>query len=114
FAYALRAEREGEPFANGVLIRPEATRHGFADDHHRGSAASICIAEAASATHRNLHGTEIAGRNHTHGNFRLVSHGHHWPAFDLDRLRRPALQRQTISHASVFNPWQRAHAAQHF
>src|SRR5436853_2719633 len=55
---------EADRVGSGWVLRPEASREGFVDDHDGQSATSVVRrGEIPSAAQRDFHGVKVGGRN---------------------------------------------------
>ena len=100
FPHYTREKCQCDVLANRILDRPETLRHGFTDEDHGRPARHIGVVQVTASQHRDVHCTQVAGRDQANIYLRLIRHRYEGLAFDRDGLVRAAIiHRQTIDQA---------------
>jgi hypothetical protein len=92
-------ERQGEVFANRILVWPEALGQSFTDESYGGPVGGVRGVKLAALAERHAKGLNISRGDKANVNLGLLGHLSDGTTFNNDRLMRTAaVQRQVVDY----------------
>jgi len=90
---------QSDVLSDRIVVGPKTPGYGFTDEHHGRPAHNIGIIQVATAQQRDAHSAQVAWRDDTNVNFRLIRHRHDGLSFPRRwagaSRRRPAASCQS-------------------